>query len=328
MVRSSTSSYVVFRPYHAAPTKRLVDYPPIMTQTRVRAILLVVPALWGLVFVGVNQVLRHLDVFQLVTIRFLMIAVAFGTLIVVQPRFRPRYSRAQWKIVWLAGLMAVPLSQLGIVYAQNFLAPTLASLVITTSPAVAAILAPLMLPETITRRQALGFVLALIGAGVVIVIGAGGASFSGRDILGAAIGLITPVAWAIYTILLKKLSGGEPLATIGIGLVVGTVFLIPFVPSAISAAQTIDGSTWAWLAYLAFGGTFLAYVIWFWSLKFLEASQTVAYLYLVPLFALGWSLLILEKTPDPMALSGGILVLIGVGLTQRAQTIQELPVEP
>ena len=299
-----------------------------MSTSRVRLILLVVPMLWGLVFVGIDRVLVSLDVFEIVTIRFIMISVGFGLLMLFRPSLRPRYSRRQWKLIWLSGLMAVPLSQLGIVYAQNWLAPTLASLIITTSPAVAAILAPLVLPEKVTLRQAAGFVLAIAGAAVVIVVGAGGTEVSTRDLLGSAVGMITPVAWAVYTIVLKKLSGGDALGTVGIGLMVGTVFMLPWVPRAVSAMPGIDAATWGWLVYLAFGGTFLAYVIWFWSLRYLDASQTSAYIYLVPLFALVASLLILGEPPSAGALAGGVLVLVGVALTQSSTRSDPIPVEP
>ena len=299
-----------------------------MTPRRVRLVLLVVPAMWGLVFVGVDQVLEELDAFELVAIRFALISVLFGLLMLVRPELRPSFARREWLLIGLSGLMAVPLSQLGIVYAQNWLAPSLASLIITTAPAMAAILAPLFLPETVTLRQAAGFVMAVAGAAVVIVVGAGGIGLEDSNLWGAAVGMITPVAWALYTILLKRLSAGSPLTTVGTGLMVGTIFMIPWMPRALEAAGEIEASTWGWLLYLAFGGTFVSYIIWFWSLRHLDAAQTSAYLYLVPVSALVWSLLILGDVPPAGALAGGALVFAGVALTQtRAQTTQ-LPVEP
>ena len=75
------------------------------------------------------------------------------------------------------------------------------------------------------------------------------------------------------------------------------------------------------MAYLALGGTFIAYLIWYWSLKHLSASETAAYMYLVPVFALIWSVLILGETPHVGALAGGVMVLGGVALTQTADHI-------
>jgi drug/metabolite transporter (DMT)-like permease len=288
-------------------------------------VLIVVPALWGLVFVGVSEVLQYLNAFQIVTIRFFMISVLFSILMMFRPNLRPHYTRSQWKTIWLAGLMAVPLSQLGIVYAQNWLQPSLASLIITTAPAVAAVLAPLFLPETVARRQAVGFVLAVVGAAIVIIVGAGGADLTLRNLLGAAVGMITPFAWATYTILQKRLSAEEPLAIVGIGLMVGTVFMIPWLPGTLRAVAGVDAGTWLWLVYLAFFGTFAAYLVWFWSLKSLDASQASAYLYLVPVFALIWSLIILREPPPAAALVGGAFVVAGVALTQRGARGEVVP---
>ncbi len=267
---------------------------------------MVVPALWGLVFVGVNQLLPVLDVFQIVTLRFGLIVVAFGLAFLAAARSRPTVPRARWRLVVYAGLMGVPLSQLGIVYAQNFLAPTLAAILVTSSPAVTAVVAPMLVGERLTRWKAAGFAVALVGAVIVIVVGAGEASFEIKNVAGAAVGLVTPVAWALYTIALKQMAGAEStFGTVGLTLLVGSVFLIPFAPTAVSAAATIDVTDWAWLVYLAVGGTFVAYLVWYWSLKYLDASETAAYLYLVPVFALVWSLIVLGEAPSLWALGGG-----------------------
>ena len=287
-----------------------------MSRSHVRIWVLGAPLLWGLVFVAVDRVLQYTDAFQLVTIRFFLISIIFSGLMIAFPKMRPTMTRRDWGLAWVAGLLAVPLSQLPIVSAQNFLDPTLASLIVTTSPAAAAILAPIVLDEQVSMRQAMGFVLAFAGAAFVIIIGAGESSFELRDILGAAIGVITPIAWAVYTILLKRISSADPFVTVGVGLTLGTVFLIPWIPSSIGVLGDIPLDGWIWMGYLAFVGTFLSYLIWFWALRELDASQTAAYMYLVPLFALGWSLIFLGSIPPIVTFAGGILIVIGVGLTQ------------
>jgi drug/metabolite transporter (DMT)-like permease len=281
-------------------------------------VLLVVPALWGLVFVGVSELLDVLSVFEMVTIRYLLIVSAFGLTLLAFRSTRPTIPRDRWGLVVYAGFMGVPVSQLGIVYAQNFLAPSLAAILITLSPAVTAILAPMVVNESVSRRQALGFTVAFAGAIVVIVVGAGDeAGFDISNIAGAAVGLVTPVGWALYTLALKRMSGDHStFGAVGITLLVGSVFLLPLVPTSIDGATRMQPGDWAWIAYLALGGTFVAYLIWYWSLRHLDASETAAYLYLVPLFALFWSLVILGEVPPLGALAGGALVLVGVALTQ------------
>jgi drug/metabolite transporter (DMT)-like permease len=52
-------------------------------------------------------------------------------------------------------------------------------------------------------------------------------------------------------------------------------------------------------------------------MRYLDANETSAYLYLVPLFAMMWSVIVLREWPPLVALAGGALVLAGVALTQR-----------
>lgn len=289
--------------------------------------LLIVPALWGLVFVGVRNLLDVLSVFEMVTIRYVMIVIAFGATWLAFRGTRPTIPSGHWRLVVYAGFMGVPAAQFGIVYAQNFLAPALAAVLVTLAPAVTAILAPVLVNERVSRRQALGFAVAFTGAVVVIVVGAGEeASFDISNIAGASVGLVTPVAWALYTLALKRMAGDHnPFGAVGITLLVGSIFLLPLAPTAVDGASRMAADDWAWITYLALGGTFVTYLIWYWSLKHLSASETAAYLYLVPVFALIWSILILGETPRLGAIAGGVVVLGGVALTQTPSHTSTTP---
>ena len=105
------------------------------------AALLACVALWGCVFVGVHELLPVLDPVQMVTLRFLAVALSFALLLALHPPWRPRLTRREWGITVLAGVLAVPLCQLAIVEGQRYLSPPIASLVVTFSPAIAAVLA-------------------------------------------------------------------------------------------------------------------------------------------------------------------------------------------
>jgi drug/metabolite transporter (DMT)-like permease len=292
-----------------------------MTRGRVQLILLVVPMSWGLVFVAVKKVLEEMNAFQLTTIRFAMISAVFLALL-MRPDMRRSFRRGTWKLLVFAGLMAVPASQLPVVHAQNFLSPALAAIVPTTAPAMAAILAGWFLGERVTRGNAVGFGVAFLGAAIVIVVGAGeDASLEVSNLAGAALALITPLAWALYTLVLKKMTGDHSaLAGVGATLVVGTAFMLPFAPAAVDAGGSASLEAWLWPLFLAIGGSLIPYLIWFWSMRYLDANETSAYLYLVPLFALFWSLVILGDLPPLGALGGGVLVLVGVALTQRSRS--------
>ena len=178
-----------------------------MNRRRVQLILLIVPAMWGLVFVAVERVLRQMSAFQLVTVRFAIIFGVVGGMMLARPGLRSALVRSRWRLLLFAGFLGVPVSNLAIVHAQNYLSPTLASLIITTAPVLTVMLVPSVLGERVTQARKAGFLVAFAGAAIVIVVGAGeSASFTVSNVLGASVAIITPLAWALYTLLLKKLT--------------------------------------------------------------------------------------------------------------------------
>ena len=120
-----------------------------------------------------------------VTLRFLAVALIFAVLLALHAPWRPRFTRREWGIVAVAGVLSVPVCQLAIVEGQRYLSPPIASLVVTFSPAIAAVLAARS--EHLSRRQIAGFALALTGVAVIVVLGAGsGAELAASDPLKAA----------------------------------------------------------------------------------------------------------------------------------------------
>ena len=72
------------------------------------------------------------------------------------------------------------------------------------------------------------------------------------------------------------------------------------------------------MVYTVIGGTLIPYYIWFWALQRLEASKTIAYMYTVPFAALLWTWIVLSLFPDWWAAFGGIILIVGVMLTQKS----------
>ena len=69
---------------------------------------------------------------------------------------------------------------------------------------------------------------------------------------------------------------------------------------------------------MVLGGTLAPYLLWASSLKRLDVARTASFMYLVPVFATTWSVLLLGTALTAVTLLGGAVVLGGVVLTQRA----------
>lgn len=297
----------------------------------VHASLVACAASWGLVFVGIHELLPAMTAVQLVTVRFVIICLAFLVGLAVMPSLRvfPR-DRSDWLRFALCGLLAVPGAQLSLVESQHYLSPQLASLLVTVSPVLTAALAAVLLSEVLTRRRVVGLVLALAGAVFIVLFGAGHAAGIGHVTLTpvAALGLLTPLSWSLYTVLSRPLAARyPPFATVGMCLAMGTVALLPFTADAFGALGGLSAPDWGWLIFLALGGSLLPYLIWFYALRTLSANRVAVYMYAIPLFAMVFAWLILHLAPGEVAWIGAGFVLVGVFLAQSQDLRRGRPVE-
>lgn len=273
--------------------------------------------MWGGVFIAVAKLLPTMDSLQIVTVRFVMISIAFLAIFAAVPRLRPRMSKRQLGVLLMAGAFAVPGAQLPVVQGQVYLSPPLVAVFLTLSPACAALISAVWLKERFGRRQMAGFVVAFGGSLIVILTGTGAGGLTVDNPWGAALVLVSPICWASYTVMSKPLATlYPPMTAVGVGVIAGTAVMFPLYPHAWSAVDDISVSGWLWLLYLVFAGTIVTYWIWYKALAQMPASKTAAYMYGVPLSALFWSWAVLDVIPTGTALLGGGVVIVGVIMTQ------------
>ena len=289
-----------------------------MTPALARASLVVGTASWGLTFVANHELLYVLTPQQITVVRFGMVSLALLSVLVIRPELRPRFTGREWALMVLCGFLAVPGSQLALTYGQRFLSPAMSGLVVATGPAFAAVLAVVLLSERLDLRKWLGILLAFTGAAAVIVFTTGtGTDLTVRDPRGAALVGVAQLCWATFTVLSKGLVARHPPITIvTVAVTIGTVSLLPFAPEAVRIASTLGAEHWVWLFHLALLGTVVPYLIWFTALRQLPANETAVFMFLVPLFAVTWSAVLLGERPAWIGVLGGIAIVAGVAVTQ------------
>ena len=276
--------------------------------------------LWGGVFVAYFYLLPSIDATQIVTIRFVLISICYLVIFAFIKDSRPKIDKSKFGKLFVLGALGVPGSQLPAVHAQNYLSPSLASVLITTSPAWTAVFAAWLLRERFKFIQILGFIVAFFGALLVITAGSGTGALSVDNPWGATLCLLSPFMWALFTVISKReLTDLSPFSSVGVCLIAGTIVMTPFIPSAVNDLGLLSTSQWWWMIYTVVGGTLIPYYIWFWALQRLEASKTIAYMYSIPFAALIWTWIVLSLFPDWWAAFGGVILIVGVMLTQRSQ---------
>ena len=219
--------------------------------------------------------------------------------------------------IFFIGLLLIPLNQVVFLIGQSLTSAGHASLMFAATPVFVYLLAVPFLGEKLKIFRIVGILIAI--AGVYIVVSGGGSQFGFDFLLGDLLVLVAVAAWAGATVL------GKPLAlkygafrVMGLALVYGSVVYFPYgLYRAINADYsgiTITG--WMSIAYMAVIISVFAYVLWYWVLKYLEASRVAIMQNIQPIIASLLAAFFLGEAITSIFIIGGVIIIGGVVLTE------------
>jgi drug/metabolite transporter (DMT)-like permease len=202
---------------------------------------------------------------------------------------------------------------------------TNAALLITVEPLALILLSPLVLGERLTRREALGTAVALLGSVLVVVNGVPGLTLDvAPHWRGDLLLVLSGVAFASYTLIGRDLLTRLPVVPVTVwSLAWGAVATLPL--AALEWAQGHQ-PRWTWPAvigvlYLSLLITGLGYLVWNWAVERVPAPRMAIFLNIQPLAGVAIGAALLGEPLTPFVVTGGILILAGVGLALRSREV-------
>ncbi|MCV9885928.1 DMT family transporter [Metabacillus halosaccharovorans] len=180
---------------------------------------------WGVSFVSTKAVLDKLDPFTLLVIRFGIGAVfLFILLLILTEKLTINMTYIPHLIV--LGILGVFIHQVIQASALLTIDASSAGWMISLSPIFTVILSMIFLHEKMTLFKAIGMILALFGVFLVTTAGSE-QTFEPVLNIGYLLMLLSTLNWAIYSVLLKKLS--IPLSPLVITFYMSTIgFILTF----------------------------------------------------------------------------------------------------
>ncbi len=240
--------------------------------------------------------------------------------------------KKNWKILIVAGLSGPFISQIMQYIGLAMTTASDALLLMNLTPIFAVILAAPLLKERITFDKILGLLLATIGV-ILIVMNTSPeyAAINVQRILGDIIVIASTFFFAINGIAGKIAVKYENAVTVTF---YSTLFAVPFI--WISAALLEDVTvlfrmsavTWLVIAWVAIVNTVMAFILYYQSMKYIEASRVQITLNLVAVWGVLMSVLILHETITLLQITGGFLTIIGVILAQMTQIRKKSSEDP
>jgi drug/metabolite transporter (DMT)-like permease len=269
-------------------------------------------AIWGGMYVVSKVVLEVIPPFALLTSRLLLGFLALWLVIAWQGGFR--LTRRQFLSAFGVGLVGYGVS-LGFQFVGTKLSTAAnGALVTSATPALVLPFAWLLLKEPITTRRLAAILVASLG--VLAVIDPRSADWSSDLFLGNLSLLGAALTWAIYSVLVRKVSGE------GTDLLQATaVFLLGGLPITVPlgawelAAQGMGQITLAILGGILFLGiisTAIAMFLWNYAFARLPAATASLTFFAQPVVGalLGW--FFLGEQITALFLLGGVLIGLGI----------------
>ncbi len=229
--------------------------------------------------------------------------------------------RSNWRIILLAGLTGPFLSQVLQYIGLSMITAGETILLLNMSPVFAGLMAAPVLKEKITSEKIGGFLLAAIGAGLIVL---GGTplddAFGPLRLLGNTIVIVSTFLFAVNGIAGKMAIKSVDAVSLTL---YSTLFAVPFI--WLSAAFTEDitvilrlsASVWAIILWVGVVNTALAFVLYYNAMNHIEASRVQIALNLITVWGVLMAFLVLGEPLFALQLVGGAMTIIGVIIAHR-----------
>ncbi|WP_248548619.1 DMT family transporter [Paenibacillus sp. FSL R10-2796] len=273
--------------------------------------------IWGTTFISTKILLKDFTPVEILFFRFL---IGYFVLLLIYSRPIRTTSFKEELLFISAGLCGVTLyfliENIALVY-------TLASnvgVIVSIAPFFTAVIAHFFLEEEKFHRQFfIGFLIALAG---IILIGLNGSFLLQLNPIGDLLALLAPVVWAIYSVLMRKISLLK-VHTIGATRRVffyGLLFMLPplfLFDFQLGLSRFKEISNVAHLLFLGLGASALCFLTWNKAVGILGAVKTSVYIYIVPVITVAASALVLNEKITWAILTGTFLTLTGSYISER-----------
>ncbi len=250
-------------------------------------------------------------------IRVSVVVVLFWLSWFLGSKYRTKIERKDWPILILGGLFGVAMNQMLFFLGLNNTMPIHASLVMLSTPILITIIALFVLKERIGWDKALGLVLGIAGAALLMSAGKEVTALGKDTAWGDFLVFLNATSYAIYLVIIKRLmTRYRPIIVIRWVFLFGLLFVTPFGWRDFAAVDwsLFYGWDWVWLAFIVLGVTFFAYLWNTYALKHLSPTIAGGYIYSQPFFAGVISVIFMGEEITMPKIAATVLLFIGVYL--------------
>jgi drug/metabolite transporter (DMT)-like permease len=186
-------------------------------------------------------------------------------------------------------------------------------------PLSTSVFANFMLPnEPLTPRRLAALFVAFSGVAALLLSGDSGLAEGGRPLLAIGLGLTAVVSVGYSGAFAKKYAGTyDPIMLSGLQFGFSSIWLIAAMLVIEGAPTDVSSTGWWLILALGLAATFMPFLVFFWLLQHISATDASLIGYLVPFVGLIGGVILLGEQLQAGIIIGGALVAAGMYLADR-----------
>lgn len=286
--------------------------------------IIVTTVLWSSSLIFAKLIFAEVGPIVFVALRYTL-ACPFLLVVTLQHKRKQTITdvKNNWKILLVAGLSGPFISQILQYIGLEMTTASDALLLLNLTPIFAVILAAPVLNEKLTSEKIVGLVLATIGAMLIVMNTTPEfATFDLWRLLGDLLVIVSTFFFAVNGIAGKiAIKSVDAVST----TFYSTLFAIPFIWISatllddVTVLLTMSVQAWLVVMWVAIVNTVIAFVLYYESMKHIEASLVQIMLNLIAVWGVLMSVFVLSETVTYFQILGGTVTVIGVVIAQLAQ---------
>ncbi|MGC9151590.1 MAG: DMT family transporter [Microbacter sp.] len=281
------------------------------------AAIIVAMIFWGISYVWTNIALRSFPVFTLLELRLLIATLLlFGFGSIFHWMQKPRREDLKWFL--LMAMFEPFLYFIGETFGLTRVSPTMASVMISTIPLFAPVVAYFILKEEITWTNIAGIVLSV--AGVATIVTAHQQQATPTDSIGLLLLSLAVVSAIFYAVVLKKLTAHyNGITLVGYQNLIGIFYFLPFfgifeAPKMAHLVIRFDSLMSVFM--LALFASFIAFVLFAEAVRRIGVARSNVFTNLMPAITALFAALILNEMIVLQQWIGIVVVISGLFVSQ------------
>lgn len=271
----------------------------------------------------------YISAYGLTIARMVFASIAFWTASLFMKK--ETIAKKDHLTILLGGLLGITFNQGLFIFGLSNTSPVDASIITTSSPLFAMVIAALVLKEPITTKKVSGVLMGGIGAIFLVYSSHHGDVTTGSSMKGNLAIVCSSLSYATYLVITKPLTSKYSSITLMKWMFLySTILLLPFLYKDLINAPLFhqsDAHPYMLISYTLLFATFIAYLLIPIAQKKIRATTISMYNNMQPLIASFIAIILGQDTFSFEKAISGVLILSGVYLVTQSKSKKDLEQE-